>query len=80
MDGCASSPAGFLVGPLLMMSAALGSLAAGLPLWVLPAPLLAAAGMAMFYDTRALRDYMLFALGALATGAWGCQQLRAIAM
>ena len=54
-----------------MISAALGSLAAGLPLWVLPAPLLAAAGMAMFYDTRAFRDYLLFVLGALATGAWG---------
>ncbi len=62
---------GLLVGPLLMLSAAVGALAAGLPLWMLPAPLLAASGLAMFYDTRSLRDYLLFVAGALATGGWG---------
>lgn len=61
---------GLLVGPLLMLSAAVGALAAGLPLWMLPAPLLAASGLAMFYDTRSLRDYLLFVAGALATGGW----------
>ncbi|EFN59471.1 expressed protein [Chlorella variabilis] len=61
---------GMLVGPLLMLSAAVGALAAGLPLWMLPAPLLAASGLAMFYDTAALRDYLLFVAGALATGGW----------
>ena len=61
---------GMLVGPLLMLSAAVGALAAGLPIWMLPAPLLAASGLAMFYDTRTLRDYLLFAVGALLTG--GC--------
>ena len=60
---------GVLVGPLLMVSAAVGALAGGLPMWMLPAPLLAAAGLAMFYDTRALRDYLLFVAGALGTGA-----------
>ena len=59
---------GMLVGPLLMLSAAVGALAAGLPLWMLPAPLLAASGLAMFYDTAALRDYLLFVAGELATG------------
>lgn len=61
---------GMLVGPLLMISAAVGALAAGMPMWMLPAPLLAASGLAMFYDTRSLRDYLLFVAGALATGAW----------
>jgi hypothetical protein len=59
---------GTLVGPLLMLSAAVGALAAGLPIWMLPAPLLAASGLAMFYETRSLRDYLLFVAGALATG------------
>ena len=59
---------GLLVGPLLMLSAAVGALAGGLPMWMLPAPLLAASGLAMFYDTRALRDYLLFVVGSLATG------------
>jgi hypothetical protein len=62
---------GMLVGPLLMLSAAVGALAAGLPLWMLPAPLLAASGLAMFYDTGSMRDYMLFVVGALATGEGG---------
>ena len=62
--------AGVLLGPLLMVSAALGSLAAGVPIWVLPAPLLAAAGLSMFYDTRTLRDYLLFVAGGLLTGGW----------
>ena len=61
---------GMLVGPLLMLSAAVGALAAGLPIWMLPAPLLAASGLAMFYETRFLRDYLLFVVGALATGGW----------
>lgn len=65
------TPAGVLLGPLLMVSAALGSLAAGVPIWVLPAPLLAAAGLSMFYDTRTLRDYLLFVAGGLLTGAAG---------
>ncbi|KAI3433444.1 hypothetical protein D9Q98_003258 [Chlorella vulgaris] len=59
-----------LVGPLLMLSAAVGALAGGLPIWMLPAPLAAAAGLAMFYDTYSLRDYSLFVAGSLATGGW----------
>ena len=57
-----------LLGPVLMLSASVGSLAAGLPMWVLPAPLLAAAGLTMFYDTHLLRDYALFWAGAVLTG------------
>lgn len=64
---------GMLVGPLLMVSAAVGALAGGLPMWMLPAPLLAASGLAMFYDTRSLRDYLLFVAGTLATGEAGVQ-------
>eukprot|EP00887_Chlorella_sp_A99_P005591 scaffold1.g5591.t1 len=59
-----------LLGPALTLSAAVGALAAGTPLWVLPAPLLAAGVLAMFYETRALRDYAIFWVAALATGGW----------
>lgn len=62
--------AGALLGPVLMISASVGSLAAGIPMWVLPAPLLSAAGLAMYYETRTLRDYLLFTAGALVTGGW----------
>jgi hypothetical protein len=61
---------GALVAPLLMLSAALGSLAAGLPIPILPAPLLAAAGMSMFYESRSMREYILFAAGAVVSGGW----------
>jgi hypothetical protein len=60
--------AGVLLGPVAMVSASVGSLAAGLPAWALPAPLLAAAGLALFYDSRSVRDYLLFVGGAVATG------------
>jgi hypothetical protein len=59
-----------LVGPTLMASASVGALAAGMPAWALPAPLAAAAGLGLFHDSRALRDYAIFVLGALATAAW----------
>lgn len=61
---------GVLMAPLLMLSAALGSLAAGLPIPILPAPLLAAAGMSMFYESRSMREYILFAAGGVVSGGW----------
>jgi hypothetical protein len=64
------SAAEALVGPTLMASASVGALAAGMPAWALPAPLAAAAGLGLFHDSRALRDYAIFVLGALATAAW----------
>ncbi|KAK2078944.1 hypothetical protein QBZ16_002634 [Prototheca wickerhamii] len=58
------------LGPVVMTGAALGALALGLPLWVLPAPLGAAAGLAVFYDTRRFGDYLVFALGAELSAVW----------
>lgn len=57
-----------LDGAALMIAAGAGSLAAGVPITVMPAPLLAAGGLAMYLDTSALRDYLLFVAGALGTG------------
>ena len=63
------SVAGTLDGTALMLSAGAGSVAAGVPLTVMPAPLVAAGGLAMYLESGALRDYLLFVAGALGTGA-----------
>jgi len=57
-------------GPVLVMAAGAAGLAAGLPLWALPAPLAAAAGLALFWESGAGADYALFAAGAAGCGAW----------
>ena len=57
-------------GPVLVMAAGAAGLAAGLPLWALPAPLAAAAGLALFWESGAGGDYALFAAGAAGCGAW----------
>jgi imidazolonepropionase-like amidohydrolase len=57
-----------LDGAALMIAAGAASLAAGVPITVMPAPLLAAGGLAMYLDTDALRDYLLFVAGTLGTG------------
>lgn len=46
-----------------MCSATAGGLAAGLPLHIMPAPMLAATGLAMFYEGRELRYYCMFVVG-----------------
>ncbi|KAK9824524.1 hypothetical protein WJX72_011089 [[Myrmecia] bisecta] len=61
---------GTVAGTALVVSAAAGSLAAGVPLMVMPAPLIAASGLALYHDSHSLRDYALFAGGALLTGGW----------
>ena len=58
------------IGPVAMISASVGGLVMGLPIWVLPAPLVAAAGFSLFFESRLLRDYLIFAAGAVATGVW----------
>lgn len=71
-------PAGVLSGELgsslggaaLVMSCGAAGLACGLPLWLMPAPLLAGSGIALFYDSGSLRDYCLFSAGTFATGLW----------
>ena len=62
--------AAFLLGPVVMVSTAIGSLVLGLPIWALPAPLIAAAGVALYFESRALRDYSLVVVGGLCTCAW----------
>lgn len=43
-------------------------MAAGVPVKVMPAPLVAAGGLAMYLESGALRDYLLFVAGALGSG------------
>lgn len=64
-----------LDGAALMIAAGAGALAAGVPITVMPAPLLAAGGLAMYLDTDALRDYLLFVAGALGTGMTHIKQI-----
>lgn len=47
---------------------AAGSLAAGVPFQWLPAPLVAACGLSLFYESRSLREYLVFVVGAFLTG------------
>jgi hypothetical protein len=59
-----------LMSPVIMVSSSIGGLVMGLPIWVLPAPLLASAGLALFLDSRSFKDYLVFVVGAIATGLW----------
>ena len=59
-----------LAGSVLIVSATLGSIAAGIPLPVLAAPLISAGGLALALESRQLRDYALFAVGGATTAAW----------
>ncbi|KFM25480.1 hypothetical protein F751_0507 [Auxenochlorella protothecoides] len=59
-----------MAGPVLVVGAAVGALALGLPLWVMPAPLAAAAGLAGWAETRRAGDYGVFVLGTLLAAAW----------
>lgn len=59
-----------LMGSVLLVSALLGSFAAGIPLPVIPAPMFAAGGLALFLQSREFKDYIFFVLGALCTFAW----------
>ncbi|WPT14438.1 hypothetical protein PSENEW3_00000568 [Picochlorum sp. SENEW3] len=62
--------AAVILGPVVMISTAIGSLVLGLPIWALPAPLIGAAGVALYFESRALRDYGLVVIGGLCTCAW----------
>ncbi len=54
----------------MLLCTAAGAVAAGVPLHWLPAPLVAACGMALFLDSGSLREYIVFVVGAFVTGAW----------
>ncbi len=53
-----------------MLSAGAGALAAGVPLLVMPAPLMAAAGLALFYESGLMRDYAVFCAASALTIGW----------
>ena len=54
----------------LLCCCAAACVAVGLPLTILPAPLISAAGMGLFYRTRNLQEFLLFLVGAGITGLW----------
>ncbi|MEW5314894.1 MAG: hypothetical protein WDW38_006356 [Sanguina aurantia] len=59
-----------LVGSFLLICTTAGALAAGIPFNWLPAPLVGACGLALYYDSRSLREYAVFAVGSFLTGVW----------
>lgn len=59
-----------LLGGALILSAGAGALAAGVPLLLLPAPLIGAAYLALYYRSGLLRDYLLFVGCTVITCAW----------
>lgn len=54
----------------LVLSACAGGLAVGLPLVMMPAPLIGSAAFALFYDSGLLRDYLLFFSGTIISFGW----------
>jgi len=59
-----------IAGSFLLLCTTAGSLAAGVPFAWLPAPLVGACGLALFFDSRSLREYAVFVGGAFLTGVW----------
>ena len=59
-----------VAGSLLIVCACAGAFAAGLPLLVMPAPLVAASGLVLWFESGQLRDYAIFFAGAMLTAAW----------
>jgi len=57
-------------GVVLVLSTAGGCFAMGVPVFVIPAPLVAAAGLSLYYESRLLRDYLIFMAGAAAASVW----------
>lgn len=69
--GFLSSQIGFTVGAgVLITAACAGGIATGLPLALMPAPLIGSAGFALFYDSGLLRDYLIFVAGTATTVFW----------
>ena len=55
---------------LLPVCAGAGALAMGVPLVVIPVPMLAAAGLVLFAESGALRDYAIFVVASGLTACW----------
>ncbi|GMH37943.1 hypothetical protein BSKO_05827 [Bryopsis sp. KO-2023] len=69
--GLLNSQAGFIFGGgALIVAAGAGGVVAGLPLPLMPCPLIGAAGMALYYDSRQLRDYVVFLAGTAAAAIY----------
>ncbi|KAJ9506464.1 hypothetical protein QJQ45_019460, partial [Haematococcus lacustris] len=59
-----------LAGSFLLVCTTAGALAVGVPFQWLPAPLVGACGLVLFFDSASLREYILFVGGAFLTGVW----------
>ncbi|WIA13369.1 hypothetical protein OEZ85_006949 [Tetradesmus obliquus] len=59
-----------VAGSCLLLCTTAGSLAIGVPFHWLPAPMVAACGLALYYDSRSLQEYSIFVLGAFLTAGW----------
>ena len=55
---------------LLVLGATGAALALGVPLLIMPAPMVMASGLALFIDSWAMRDYLLLVVGAVLTAVW----------
>uniref|UniRef100_A0A061QRP1 Nef1-like protein n=1 Tax=Tetraselmis sp. GSL018 TaxID=582737 RepID=A0A061QRP1_9CHLO len=54
----------------LVLCCFVACLTVGLPLAVVPAPLVSSLGLALFYRSRSMREYVLFLVGAGIAGLW----------
>lgn len=59
-----------LAAACLLLCTTAGSVAVGIPFPWIVAPLVAAGGLALYYDSRSLREYAIFVLGVLLTAGW----------
>ena len=59
-----------IAGSFLLLCTTAGALAVGIPFHWLPAPLVGACGLALFYDSHSLREYSVFVGGAFMTAVW----------
>jgi hypothetical protein len=59
-----------LAGSCLLLCTTAGAVAAGIPFEWLPAPLVAAVGLSLYYDSRSVREYGIFVVGGLLTAGW----------
>jgi hypothetical protein len=59
-----------LASALLIVSACGGAIAAGMPLAIVPAPLVAASGLVLWYETGQLWEYSIFVAGVLLAALW----------
>lgn len=59
-----------IAGSCLLLCTTAGAVAAGVPFEWLPAPLVAAVGLALYYESRSVREYAIFVAGGMLTAVW----------